>query len=70
MMYLLVVLLPIGIIGWIFGLIWLIGREYDRHPWFRKALDAEASLHVPPQYGPPDLPKEYVDQAPGWDSRP
>lgn len=70
MAILLIIGLPVVIVGWIFGVIWLVGREYDRHPWFRKALDAQASLHVPPQYSAPDLPRAYTDQIPGWDDRP
>jgi len=69
--FLLVIALGLGIPASVVFLVWFIGREYDRHPWFARMLDANASLYVPRQADPRDsLPQEYVDQVPGWDDRP
>jgi hypothetical protein len=58
----------VGILALVIALVWLAARGYDRHPWVRKFLNAEA--RTMPGYAPPDLPREYTDQIPGWDSKP
>lgn len=65
---LLVLALTAGIVGFVFGFVFLIDREWDGHPLLRKILNGMA-LTVP-GYVPPDLPKSYTDQVPGWDATP
>lgn len=59
------------IVAFVFLSVVVVGHEYDRHPWVKRWLDAQARVFVPPQRddNPVDsLPKEYTDQIPGgWD---
>jgi hypothetical protein len=70
MHYVIPILVVIGILAVPAGLVWL-ALNYDRHPWVKKFLDAEART-VPGLYTDSDgqpLPKEYTDQIPGgWDN--
>jgi hypothetical protein len=69
MAFLLLIGITVVIVGFVVGGVFIIGREYDRHPWVKKFLDAQA--RTVPGYVPPDLPKSYTDQVPGgWDDRP
>lgn len=61
------------IAGVVAGLVWIVGPEYDRHPWVRKVLDSFAYLTP---YGAYDrrndpaanLPDDYKSSNPGgWD---
>jgi hypothetical protein len=70
MAVLIVALVVIGLIAMVIGGVFLVGTQYDRHPLVKKVLDSFAAM-TPGYYNPPDprdsLPREYVDDAPGWD---
>lgn len=55
-----------GIVVLTIATVAFVGREYDRHTWVRRFLDAwaRAQGYIPPG---DDLPSGYLDQIPGWD---
>jgi hypothetical protein len=64
---LLIVGVSVALLGLVAAFAWLMGREYDRHPWFRKWMDTEAAMHGA-YLDQPDITPEYLDQIPGgWD---
>lgn len=57
----------VALIGLVIGLMAVMGREYDRHTWFRRWMDTEAAMHGA-YLDQPDITPEYLDQIPGgWD---
>lgn len=66
------IILGVGLVitALVVGAVFIVGPEYDRHPWVRHVLDAfaatspaaYAATHPDPRA---DLPKSYTDQIPG-----